>query len=226
MNLTSPKNQWHGTSTDNDPQGTNAASQPPCHRQGRRQKLSDSDPSDRYDADLPPETDRDAACTMEHRAPNDKGGGVGGRGNGYTSTRSGHHMPGADTQLQICHYVVLAAETPRGRTGILVPESATTCWEQAVRARSSHHHAAPTAKSLSASRRKRRPTPARPTTTRGVHEGSATAFLIAPWVVPVVNSSGSTTVVAGMSLRRRRLGFGHRPCGSRERHGGFVLLSR
>jgi hypothetical protein len=153
-------------------------------------------------------------------------GGVGGRGNGYTSTRSGHHTPGADTQLQICHYVVLADETPRGRTGILVPESATTCWEQAVRARSSHHHAAPTAKSLSASRRKRRPTPARPTTTRGVDEGSATAFLFAPWVVPVVNSSGSTTAIAGMSSRWRRLGFGHRPCGSRERHGGFVLLSR
>jgi hypothetical protein len=124
------------------------------------------------------------------------------------------------------HYVVLAAETPRGRTDILAPESTATCWERAVRARSSHHHAAPTTKSLSASHRKWHPTLARLTTTRGVDEGSPTAFLIAPWVVPVVNSSGSTTAVAGMSLRRRRLGFGHRPCGSRERHGGFVLLSR
>jgi hypothetical protein len=141
LNLTSPKNQWNGTSTDNDPQGTTATSQPPCHRQGRRQKLSESDPS--------------IACTMEHRAPNDKGGSRGGGGMGIPApdlaTIRREPTPSSKSGR---HYVVLAAETPRGRTDILAPESTATCWERAVRARSSHHHAAPTTKSLSASHHK------------------------------------------------------------------------
>jgi hypothetical protein len=63
---------------------------------GKRERLKVPaiDPTDQHGTVPPPGPDGDAAFAMEHRAASGKGS----RGNGRTSTRSGHHMPGAGSR--------------------------------------------------------------------------------------------------------------------------------
>jgi hypothetical protein len=110
---------------------------------GKRERLKVPaiDPTDQHGTDPPPGPDGDAAFAMEHRAASGKGS----RGNGRTSTGSGHHMPGAGSRSDR-HVALTIGTTGGGGGGHPTPEPDSTRWESTVDSISGRHHVVLTAK--------------------------------------------------------------------------------